>query len=77
LELAADGTPKEITASDWIMLEKDKTVMLAISGKDKTHTGTEKIKIPYKVKNLLVGPDEGLHVELEVNVKFIGESNKP
>jgi 3',5'-nucleoside bisphosphate phosphatase len=77
LELAADGTPKEITASDGIMLEKDKTVMLAISGKDKTHTGTEKIKIPYKVKNLLVGPDEGLHVELEVNVKFIGESNKP
>ncbi len=76
LELAANGSPKEIWASDWLMLEKDKTVMLTIGGKDKTRTGTEKIKIPYKVKNLLIGPDEGLPVELEVNVKFIGEQNK-
>jgi 3',5'-nucleoside bisphosphate phosphatase len=77
LELAANGLPKEISASDWLMLEKDRTVMLTIGGKDKSHTGTEKIKIPYKVKNMLIGPDEGLPVELEVNVKFIGEQNKP
>jgi 3',5'-nucleoside bisphosphate phosphatase len=77
LELVADGSPEHVTAPDRITLNADRTVMLAIGGKDKTRTGTEKIKIPYKVKNLLVGPDEGLRVELEINVKFIGEPNKP
>jgi 3',5'-nucleoside bisphosphate phosphatase len=77
LELVANGSPEHITAPGNITLNGDRTVMLTVSGKDKTFSGTEKIRIPYKVKNLVVAPDEGLPVELEINVKFIGESNKP
>ena len=53
-------------------------MLLTIGGKGKTFSGTEKIRIPYKVKNLVVAPDEGLRVELEITVRFIGvEPNKP
>jgi 3',5'-nucleoside bisphosphate phosphatase len=76
-ELVANGSSEHITVPGNIMLNADRTVMLIISGKDKTFSGTEKIRIPYKVKNLVVAPDEGLPVELEVNVKFIAEANKP
>jgi 3',5'-nucleoside bisphosphate phosphatase len=77
LELVANGSPEHIFAPDRITLNGDRTVMLAIGGKDKAFSGTEKIRIPYKVKNLVVAPDEGLRVELEINVRFVGEPNKP
>jgi hypothetical protein len=77
LELVANGSPKHISAPDKITLNGDKTVMLTITGKDKAFSGTGKIRIPYKVKNLVVAPDEGLPVELEINVRFIAEPNKP
>jgi hypothetical protein len=77
MELVANGSPERITAPATVTLNADRTVMLTIAGKDKTFSGTEKIRIPYKVKNLVVAPDAGLPVELEVNVKFIGEPNKP
>ena len=77
LELVANGSLKHIIAPANITLNADRTVMLTIAGKNKTFSGTEKIHIPYKVKNLVVASDAGLPVELEVNVKFIGEPNKP
>ena len=78
LELVASGSPEHIFAPDKITLYGDRTVLLAIGGKEKTRSGTEKIRIPYKVKNLLVGPDEGLRVELEIAVRFVvDEPNKP
>jgi hypothetical protein len=78
LELVASGSPGHIFAPDKITLYGDRTVLLAIGGKEKTRSGTEKIRIPYTVKNLLVGPDEGLRVELEIAVRFVvDEPNKP
>jgi hypothetical protein len=77
LELVANGSPEHVVASNWIILYRDSSVLLTIEGKDKAFSGTEKIRIPYKVKNLLVAPEEGLRVELEINVRFIGEPNKP
>jgi hypothetical protein len=78
IELVANGSPEHITAPDKITLNGDRTVLLAIGGKEKTRSGTEKIRIPYKVKNLLVGPDDGLRVELEIGVRFVAdEPNKP
>lgn len=78
LELVANGSPKHVVSPNKITLYKDSTVLLAIEGKDKAFSGTEKIRIPYKVKNLLVGPDNGLRVELEINVRFVSdEPNKP
>jgi 3',5'-nucleoside bisphosphate phosphatase len=77
LELVANGSPEHVAASNWIILSRDSSVLLTIEGKDKAFSGSEKIRIPYKVKNLVVAPDEGLRVELEINVRFIGEPNKP
>lgn len=78
LELIANGSPEHILAPDKITLYGDRTVLLAIGGKDKGFSGTEKIRIPYKVENLLVAPNEGLRVELVIAVRFIGtEPNKP
>jgi len=70
-DLVANGSAEHIQTPDKITLYGDRTVLLAIGGKEKTRSGTEKIRIPYKVKNLLVGPDENLHVELIVNVNFV------
>lgn len=56
-ELVADGSPETIATAGNITLERDRTTLLTISGKQKDHSGTEKIRIPYKVKNLVVAPD--------------------
>jgi len=78
LELVANGSPEHIVAPDKIILYGDSTALVAIGGKDKAFSGSEKVRIPYKVKNLLVGPDDGLRVELEIAVRFVGvEPNKP
>jgi hypothetical protein len=71
LELVADGLSEQVTAPKEITLYADKTVMMTISGKQTSLSGTQKIRIPYKVKNFLVAPDENLRVELAMNAKFI------
>ena len=76
LELVADGSPKDITASANITLYKDSTVLLTIGGKGQSLSGTKKIRIPYKAKNLVTGPDENLRVELAVNVNFVAAESK-
>jgi hypothetical protein len=75
-ELVAGGSTEYLVAPDKITLYRDSTVLLILTGKDKTFSGSEKVRIPYKVKNLLVAPDEGLPVELEISIKFIGAETK-
>ena len=79
-ELIANGSPEHVETAGNITLYGDRTVLLAIKGKEKGRLGTEKIRIPYKVKNLLVGPDENLRAELIITVKFFSteaEANTP
>ncbi len=76
LELIAEDSPKDITAPANITLYKDRTVLLTIGGKGQSLSGTKKIRIPYKVKNLVTGPDENLRVELAVNVNFVAADSK-
>ncbi len=75
-ELAADGPPEHIKAVGNITLYGDRTVMLAIEGKGGAISGTKKISIPYKVKNLVTGPDENLRVELVITVNFVDANPK-
>ena len=75
-ELVADGSPENIATAGNITLERDRTTLLTISGKQKGHSGTEKIRIPYKVKNLVVAPDENLRVELAIDVNFVSTEPK-
>ncbi len=76
LELIANGSVESVSAPNNITLNADKTVLLTISGKQTTLSDKEKIRIPYKVKNLLVAPDEGLRIELVINVNFVADSPK-
>jgi hypothetical protein len=75
-ELVADGSPENITTAGTITLDRDRTTLLTIAGKQKGHSGTEKIRIPYKVKNLVVAPDENLRVELAIDVNFVSTEPK-
>jgi hypothetical protein len=70
-ELIASGTSDEISFPSKIILYADKTVLLKISAKSETLTGTKKIHLPYKVENLLVAPQQGLSIELPININFI------
>ena len=69
-ELVLDGEVENITPPETITLPGDKTVILNIEGKSNELSGRKKISIPYIVKNLLIAPDEGLPIELTVNVTF-------
>ena len=75
-ELVANGSPDYILTPGNITLYGDRTVLLAIEGKQKAHSGTETIRIPYRAKNLLVAPDECLRVELAITVKFVGTESE-
>jgi hypothetical protein len=75
-ELVADGSPETIATAGNITLERDRTILLTISGKQKDHLGAEKIRIPYKVKNLVVAPDENLRIELAIDVNFVSTEPK-
>jgi len=70
-ELTANGKVEGISVPANITLYAGKTVIFGIRGRSKTMSGKKSIAIPYKVKNLLVAPEEGLPVELKINVTFI------
>ena len=70
-ELIADGTSDEISFPSKITLYADRTVLLRIRAKSETLTGTKKIRFPYKVENLLVAPQQGMSIELPINITFI------
>ena len=46
-------------------------MLFKIKGVSEVLSGTKKISMPYKVKNLLIAPDEGLHAKITINVTFI------
>lgn len=75
-ELAAEGPPEYIKAPGNITLYGDRTVMLGIEGKGGAISGTKKISIPYKVKNLSTAPDEHLRVELPLTINFVAVKPK-
>jgi len=60
-----------IVVPENITLNGRKTVLFGIRGKSKQKKGTERIRIPYEVKNMLIAPEKGLPVEIEVTVTFI------
>jgi len=75
-ELTADGAIGEISFPQDITLFGDKTVLLRISGTSDSTASKKKISIPYRVKNLLTAPQEGLRVALVVDVNFIPTEKK-
>jgi len=64
-ELAELQTPRTLT------LPAGKTVLFAVRGNSTPADGAKRLAVHYRVKNLLVGPDQPLAVALPLEVKFI------
>jgi len=69
-ELESDTTLVDLSYPSKITLEAHKTVLLRVTGKLKDLNTTKEISVPYIVNNLLVKPEEGLPVELKLNITF-------
>lgn len=75
-ELAADGRPEDVSAPKQLTLLAGKAVLLELRGTSDTATGTRTIRLPYRVTNLLIGPEEPMLVQLELRVQFQPEKVK-
>ena len=65
-EVAELSFPKQIT------LPAQKTVLLAVTAKG-TQEGLKKVRLPFRVTNLLVGPDQPLAATIDLDVTFNGK----
>lgn len=70
LELEKAGELPDLSVPENIKLQPNKTMLFRVQSRVEGKTGSQKIKIPYRVKNILVAPDQGLPVELEVEIEF-------
>ena len=69
-ELAADGESEYVSAPKNITLYAGKVVLFGIRGKKENESSKKLIRLPYRVKNLLIKPDTGLQVELKMGVNL-------
>lgn len=70
-ELPEVGLPRQLT------LAAQKTVLLEVVGKSTTEKGRKKLGLPYRVTNLLIGPDQPLPVTIDLEVSFTPVSTNP
>ena len=70
-ELEGAGEVEEVSAPGSATLYGEKVNLLRIRGKREDVSGKKGLRLPYKVKNLWVGPEEGLRAELVVKVSFV------
>jgi hypothetical protein len=75
-ELEAAGKVEEVSVPGSVTLYGEKVNLLRLRGKKEDVSGKKKIRLPYKVKNLWVGPEEGLRAELVVKVSFVPAEEK-
>jgi hypothetical protein len=71
LDLVANGELPEISFPNDIKISAGKSILINVKSKSKELSGEKEINIPYKVKNMLVAPNEGLSAEIKVKIKFI------
>jgi 3',5'-nucleoside bisphosphate phosphatase len=69
-ELERVGEVGEMQTPKTLILAAGKTVLFELRGKSTTADETKRFTLNYRVKNLLVGPDQPLVVGLPVEVKF-------
>ena len=68
LELASELV--EMQSPKTLVLPAGKTVLFELRGKSTTADETKRFALNYRVKNLLIGPDKPLSVDLPLEVKF-------
>ncbi len=69
-ELEAAGSVEGLSVSSRARLPAGKTALLSLTGLGNQEPGTRTVGLPFRVKNFLVAPEEGLQATLEVEVTF-------
>jgi hypothetical protein len=76
-ELERDGDNADLSTPRSLRLAGNKTVLFDVKAKTNAANGTKQIAATYRVKNLLVGPDEPIKVTLPIEVTFaLGSEGK-
>ncbi|UCC23596.1 MAG: histidinol-phosphatase [Planctomycetota bacterium] len=75
-ELESAGEVEEISAPGSVTLYGEKVNLLRIRGKKEDVSGEKEMRLAYKVKNLWVGPEEGLRAELVIKVNLVPAKKK-
>lgn len=63
--------PRDVTVSSQAALPPGKTVLFEVRAKAEIPEGRHELRIPVRVNNLLVAPDQPLESELRINVEFV------
>jgi len=71
IELTSAKTFDEISVPETITLYPGKTIAFQLKGKEITMSGTKQFALPFIAKNLLIAPDKGLSINLNLEVNFI------
>jgi predicted metal-dependent phosphoesterase TrpH len=69
--LESDGGVEAVTVAKGFALPAHKTVILEVRGKGTAAKGRQTVELPYKVANLLVGPNEPLRATIKLDVEFV------
>jgi len=70
-ELERAGEIEDMQTPKTIVLAAGKTVLLELRGNSTTSDTTKRLTLNYRVKNLLIAPNEPLRVGLPLEVKFV------
>lgn len=69
-KLTADGESEFISAPKNITLHAGKVVLFGIKGKKENISAKKLVRLPYRIKNLLIKPETGLPVKLKIGVNL-------
>ncbi len=73
--LVADKDLQEVSYQKAITLHPEKTTLIELKGKSESQSGSQNIVLPFRVKNLVVSPQQSLIYPLEIEAKFEPENN--
>jgi hypothetical protein len=67
------GEAAELSFPTQITLPAQKTVLMAITAKTSIQPGQKQVSLPFRVTNLLVGPNRPLSATIDLDVNFNGK----
>ena len=67
------GETAELSFPKQITLPAQRTVLLAVTAKSNIQPGQRRVGLPFRVTNLLVGPDQPLTATIDLEVTFNGQ----
>lgn len=75
-ELERVGEVKDLQTPKTLTLAGGKTVLFEIRAKSALTDGTKPLELTYRVKNLLIGPEQPLEVSFPLNVTFTSTTGR-